>query len=164
MKRYYDLNHGLSKDYDPEARRGNVEPDFSFADKQVGTGSRKNNHKVIAPTKEKTTTQPTIAYHGRNKDLKSGSPALRDGTNRSQPMRKRGDLSEENKYSENEAKSLYQNLVSMKKITKDGKMDDQEKLKKIYELVNLSLKNNLFENERRRDKEKIIKPTIGNKF
>jgi len=161
MKRYYDLNHGLSKDYDPEARRGHVEPDFSFADKQVGTGSRKNNHKIAPPQKEKTATTHLTVYQGRNKDLKSGSPALRDGTNRSQPMRKRGDYSEENKYSENETKSLYQNLVSIKKICKDSKSDDQEKLKMIYELVNLSLKNSMFEHERRREKEKIAAPTIG---
>lgn len=36
MKRYYDLNCGeRGANYDAEARRGGMDPDFSFADKTI---------------------------------------------------------------------------------------------------------------------------------
>lgn len=47
MKRYFDLNEGLKKSetYDPIARRGGVEPDFSFVDKLKPAGSKKEKEK-----------------------------------------------------------------------------------------------------------------------
>jgi RP/EB family microtubule-associated protein len=140
MKRYYDLNGGANKDYDAVARRGGYTE--TGAGGETG-GVRKNVHneeKVKAP----------LNYGARKKEImRSGSPHRRV-----QVGRARGDFSNENKHTENEAKTLFQNLMAMKKIVKENNPNSEEKLGRIYELLTLSLKNSMFEGERRKIKEK----------
>jgi len=138
MKRYYDINGGSNKDYDPVARRGGAS-EVSVGDKQV---MRKNAH-----NEEKT--KPHMGYGARKKEItRSGSP------HRAVPGRIRADFSNENKHSENEVRTLYQNLSAMKKIIKENNPNSEEKLGRIYELLTLSMKNSMFESERRKLKDK----------
>ena len=158
MKRYYDLNHGGGRDYDPEARRGNISPDFGFGGERnphthqvQHQPSRKNAHKA-----EEKLAVPTS--HGRNKDLRSFSPSQRDQP-KSTSLRNRSDLSDESRLNEYDVASLYQNLMAMKKIVQDTKVDSSEKIKKMSGLISLSLKCKAFDGEKR--KEKASQPTIG---
>ncbi len=148
MKRYYDLNGGANKDYDAVARRG------GYTETGAGgetAGVRKNVHneeKVKAP----------MNYGARKKEImRSGSPHRRV-----QVGRVRGDFSNENKHTENEAKTLFQNLMAMKKIIKENNPNSEEKVGRIYELLTLSLKNSMFEGERRKIKDKENIQAIGN--
>jgi len=147
MKRYYDLNGGANKDYDAVGRRGGASEIDVGGEKQA---PRKNVH-----NEEKT--KPHMSYATRKKEItRSGSP------HRAGPGRVRGDFSNENKYSGNEVKTIYQNLSAMKKIIKENNPNSEEKLGRIYELLTLSMKNSMFENERRRLKDKENIQQIGN--
>lgn len=158
MKRYYDLNHGGGRDYDPEARRNGVDPDFAFGEKHPpnqqhqhiqNQPSRKNNHE----SKDKLAV-PTS--HGRNKDPRSFSPSQRG---QPKSLRNRSEVSDDSRLNEHDVESLYQNLMAMKKIVQDTKVDSSEKIKKMSGLISLSLKSKAFDGEKRR--EKASQPTIG---
>lgn len=142
MKRYYDLNHASSKEYDPEARRGAAEPDFSFADK-------------LSPPRERARD----LSRGRSKDILSLSPSMRKVSKlnaSSVDPRKRAN----NRNEDDELKKLQKNLLEMKRtIAKNTKMDSDQKLKLISRFIDTSLEYKLF-NKIRQDTDRSSEKTL----
>ena len=170
MKRYYDINHGGGRDYDPDARRNNVSPDFGFAEKQHPQHHQQHPHLQHQPISHVRTNvkagnegksrQPTS--YGRSKELRSMSPSTgNDARKRSNLAKKRADPSDDSRHNEHEIKTLYQNYVSIKNVIQSNRLDNEAKLQMIAELADQGMKNKVFENERRVEKRNL-KSNIGN--
>ena len=168
MKRYYDINHGGGRDYDPDARRHNVSPDFGFAEKQIPqhnqhhiqhqpTSHVKTNVKVGNEGKSRQQTS-----YGRTKELRSMSPSAgNDARKRSNLVKKRADISDESRHNEHEIKTLYQNYVSIKNVIQSNRLDSEAKVEMLTELIDQGMKNKVFESERRVERRNL-KSNIGN--
>lgn len=130
MKRYYDINHG-TKDYDPEARRFGVTPEFGFADKVIpGRG--------VAKQEDKTTS-----VRHRSKERINLRHETTKARTESMPKKMKAFVSE--KEATKEIKSLYQYLLSMKSLVESKDANSGEKIEKMNGLINDSLKLALFE-------------------
>jgi hypothetical protein len=136
MKRYYDLSGG-AKDYDAAARRGAVEPDFSFADRLPAVHI--NNPRAG----EKNTDKSFTSKRKNNNELRSLSPSMKYNKN-SNLLGKKGQISKE---LEDEIKRLQKNLKDIKAFVLEEKIDDKEKLSMIGEIVEASLQSKLFKRE-----------------
>jgi len=139
MKRFYDLNNG-GKEYDAVGRRGNVEPDFSFADKTPTV--HLNNHKV-----EKAEGGIKSFSKGKNKELRSLSPSMKYNNKASNLLGKKLSPSNRNKELEDELKRLYKNLKDMKALASDEKSNNNEKIELLNELIDSSLQSKFFKKE-----------------
>ena len=137
MKRYYDLNNAGNTEYDAEARRGSIEPDFSFAEKPT-------------PKREREKSLPPAAGIFRPKDLQSMSPSMRKaGKLNSSNLLERKANALDDRESTQELKRLYDSLVEVKRTIKTyQKGSAEDKLKLISEIVEGSLKSKLFYRER----------------
>jgi hypothetical protein len=133
MKRYYDLNNAHAREYDAVARRGKVEPDFSFVDQLAVVHT---NHRSGDKSFSK----------GKSKELRSLSPSMKYGSKKSNLLGKK--LSPGQKSSlEDEIKKLQNNLKNMREHIMEDKMDDKEKLSKVFELIEASLQSKIFKKD-----------------
>jgi len=136
MKRYYDLNHGTNKDYDPVARRGNGNPDFGFGEKQPTNRGKNEERSLRRNSKER---------------MRSMGPSIRQSDKRKtemlSPTKKKSIIG--NKESSQEIKGIYEYLKKMKKIAEEGNMRESEKISKISALVKDSLALKIFDSERK---------------
>lgn len=144
MKRYYDLNGGINKDYDPLERRGNAKPDFGGG--IIGGGA--------APSRTKLEDKaPGASRHSRAKEkLKSVEPTGRTGSNTRNESAPRKFKNE--KEDERDIKLMRDYLLKMRDILGGNSIDDAEKVGMIADIVENGLKLPLFEG---RKKEKLVK-------
>jgi len=168
MKRYYDINHGGGRDYDAESRRHGANVDLAFGEKkapqvhilnpqpQPSTHVRTN---AKATDQKKTRQLASSNSNGRKEAMRSFSPS-NGSKNRPGLTRKRIDSSDDSRQNEHEIKALYQNLTTIKNVIESHRLSDDAKLEKLSEIVDNSMKNKMFENERRIEKRNM-KSNIG---
>lgn len=139
MKRYYDLNNGSTKDYDPVTRRGNVAPDFGFGEKQLTNRGKNEERSLRRKSKER---------------MRSMGPTIRQGDRKKSDFlilaKRKSQIG--NKEPNQDMKGLYEYLKSMKAVIEGDSMRDNEKVMKISELVKNSLNLKIFDAERKKKK------------
>jgi len=147
MKRYYDLNNGSTKNYDPVVRRGSGIPDFGFGEKQLTNRGKMEERSQRRRSKER---------------MRSMGPVLRQSDKKKTDLLlspKKKSLFK-NKETSQEVKGLYEYLKSMKAIIERDNMRESDKIDKISELVKNSLNLKMFDAERKERKE--YREVIGN--
>lgn len=151
MKRYYDLNGGGSKDYDPVARRGeHVVPDFSFADKIINVHRERPDHttkveQVVGqaggPIRRKRETSANNRPIGGTKGIKSHSPGGEKLTKAPSNLLSKGSVN--NKDLSDEVKKLHKQLLDMRRTLADDE-NSSSKIALLTNIVEKSLSNKLF--------------------
>jgi len=160
MKRYWDLNGGAGKDYDPMARRSGVEGDFNFGgEKPVKGGAIQKTEPSKQSSGEKAAVQlkakPKERERPVDKDIRSYSPSMRNLPKDGKPLKDRFSNFKTEKEVDSELKSLQRFLQEIKVMSMN--QDHQEpadKLKRILDLTHQALSNKLFVKEGAKDKSK----------
>ena len=147
MKRFYDLNGGANKEYDPVARRGNAAPDFGFGDKQI-------------PTRTKHEEKPVAVRQRSKEKLRSVDPSSRyESKYKAEPAPSKVKGIGVDRETTKDVKSLYQYLMTMKALVEGTNLENAEKIDKLSELIDSSLKLKVFDADRSSKKEQ--KEMIG---
>ena len=142
MKRYYDLNNAAENEYDPVARRGEVEPDFSFV--AQSSPKRRFDKSIQALSKNK------------NRGLQSLSPSARKGGKAYDYVVDRNQNSIDMDEKSDALGMIYANLIEVKQTIRGRqKGSPDERLKKIYEIVDSTLRLKLFKKEKAKAKPVI---------
>jgi len=138
MKRYYDLNNGTNREYDPVGKRNGAAPDFSFGEKQIPMRARLND--------ERSTS---IRRKSPDKFKSVGPPVRREGRGKTDSAVKKSGRSSAVSDTKKDSKTLYEYIMTIKALTEvENHMDDKEKLQKIAEVVKSTLKLKVFDKEK----------------
>jgi len=145
MKRYYDLNGGASKDYDPITRRNGIEPELGFADKGF------KHEKMEKLNNSPPANQPVekiVKEKKEKKDMRSYSPSTRSLNKdvKSNLLKDRIATLKTEKDLDNELVILQKQLQEIRGAAMENEKSDQvaEKLKKILDYANQALNSRLF--------------------
>ena len=138
MKRYYDLNKASENGYDPVERRGDVEPDFSFAEKP--TPKRRSEKSVPALSKGKIRPLDSLSPSARRRPFEISLP-------------EKNLITLESGEAADALAMIYSNLVEVKQTIRGRQQTSpDEKLKKIFDIVDSTLKLKLFKKEKKKAK------------
>ena len=153
MKRYYDVNGGANKDYDPVAHRGNARVDFTFGNKPVVASGQ-------TPKIESSKAAMLYIRHGDTKDkdiFKSLSPIRKMeaksrlnignvGVGKKSNLIRTKDRAADN---DDDVENLYSYLMRLKGLLEGDEKDKEKRLGEMGQLVEKGLNLKMFEGQRK---------------